>query len=145
MAFRFTLATVLRVRVVREEHEERLLQQILLELARAQESLREMEAKLSCVTQLQGAETPTAARELHLSVLDVAVLRQWRSALEAQMERLEGLKDEQLVRYREARRDREVLSELRDRQRRAYEAAANKREQRATDDIFIARRLRGGE
>ena len=45
----------------------------------------------------------------------------------------------QLAVYQTARQDREVLSELRERQRHAYQLNQKRQEQKTLDDLFLAR------
>ena len=143
MSFCFPLATVLRVRVAREQHEERALQQILQELSRAHASLSSLDVELLRVVQQRVEGAPLkAGREMHLSTRDVDDLRRWRREMEAQLEQLEEMKEQQLARYQSARQEREVLSELHSRQRSLYDVEAARREQRSIDDYFMARRLR---
>ena len=143
MSFCFPLATVLRVRVAREQHEERALQQILQELSRANALLTSLDAELLRAVQQRSEGGPLkAGREMHLSTRDVDDLRRWRREMEAQLEQLEELKEQQLARYQSARQERQVLSELHSRQRSLYDVEATRREQRSIDDYFMARRLR---
>ncbi len=145
MSFRFSLATVLRVRVQREEHEERVLQQILQEITRAQSSIQHLDLEVSRVNRerVERRSTMQAGRDLHMESRDVGQLQLWRKELEAQLERLEQLKEEQLLRYQSARRDRELLAGLHTRQRALYDADRAMREQQTIADSFVARRLRG--
>ncbi len=143
MAIRYPLASVLRVRIVREEHEERLLQEILQESARAHSLLHSLDAERLRVAELRvDGVMLTVGRNLHLSVRDLDDLQRWKCEMEEQVRRLDQLKEQQVAYYQSARRDREVLSELLSRQRLRYMVEAVRREHSSIDDYFVARQRR---
>jgi flagellar biosynthesis chaperone FliJ len=72
----------------------------------------------------------------------VRELKERRRDLERQIEKLEQARDEQLAVYDAARRDREMLTDMRQKKRTAYDSDLNKREQSTLDDNYIARRGR---
>ncbi|QMV17523.1 hypothetical protein GOB94_01475 [Granulicella sp. 5B5] len=142
MAFRFPLTTVLRVRILREEHEERILQNILQEITRTRRSILKIKAELrSAWYSAPDFSGQTSGRELHLSERDAKQLEAYLKELEQQLEKLEQLKETQLLRYQTARQDRELLGEMCERHHAACSLAAAKREQRSIDDAFMARRI----
>jgi len=144
MAFQFSLAAVLRVRGIVEEREERLLQQILYEIAQATESLT------TTATELMGSDASRSAdlfkvfsgRHLHASYAEVEQLKLRRSELEDRIEKLEMLRDKQMIAYQAARRSREMLTDMQEEKRGAYESDVARREQKTLDDNYIARRGR---
>ena len=144
MAFQFSLATVLRVRGIIEEREEAALQRILFDIARTVHDLQQINAQL----EQSEAERQTQAIEpclgLHLQAAygEIKHLQARRKEGEGQLKTLQAERDAQLLLYQAARRDRELLSKMREEQLMAYEARANKQEQKALDDNFIARRDR---
>jgi flagellar biosynthesis chaperone FliJ len=64
-------------------------------------------------------------------------------ALQLRLQKLEAHRVKQLAIYQNAHRDREVLSELRDQQRKAHELEQRRQEQKTLDDLFLARRRPG--
>jgi flagellar export protein FliJ len=144
MAFEFSLATVLRVRGVLEEREERMLQTILFEISQTREILARTEAELegSDASRREEIFKSFLGRNLHASYGEVKHLKQSRKVLEEQIEKLEQLRDRQLIVYQQARRNREMLTDMREEKRSAYESDVARDEQKALDDNYIARRGR---
>lgn len=144
MAFRFSLGSVLRVRGIVEEREERMLQSIQFELARAQESLARTQAELEGSAASRQAEIfkPFLGHNLHASYGEVKQLKESREALEERIKKLEQLRDRQLVVYQQARRDREMLTDMREEKRSVYESDLARDQQKTLDDNYIARRGR---
>lgn len=144
MAFRFPLATVLRVRRIVEEREERLLQQILFEINQSREALARTDEAIagSNAARGQAMGKPISGYNLHAIYGELEDLKQSRIEIEKRIEKLEELRDRQLKVYECARRNREMLTDMRKEQRTAYESDMAKREQAMLDDNFIARRGR---
>jgi flagellar export protein FliJ len=144
MAFQFSLATVLRVRGILEEREERMLQKILFEISQTLEILARTKAQIAGTDASRLADTfkPILGRHLHASYGEVKELVQSREDLEGQIEKLERLRDRQLTVYQQARRNREMLTDMRDEKRSAYESDVARTEQKTLDDNYIARRGR---
>jgi flagellar FliJ protein len=144
MAFQFSLATVLRVRGVLEEREERMLQKILFEISQTLEAIARTDAEIagSDASRRTDVFKPFIGRNFHASYGEVKELRQSRKDLELQIEKLEQLRDRQLIVYEGARRNREMLTDMREAKRGAYESDVARREQKTLDDNFIARRGR---
>ena len=144
MAFQFSLATVLRVRGILEEREERLLQGILVEISQTHESLARTEAEIagSDASRCESVFKKCAGHHLHAVYGEVKELKQSRQALGEQIGKLEQLRDRQIVVYENARRNREMLTDIQNDQRKAYESDTARREQRVLDDNYIARRGR---
>ena len=144
MAFEFSLATVLRVRGILEEREERMLQKILFEISQTLEILAHTKAEIagSDASRLADTFKPFLGRNLHASYGEVKELVQSRENLEGQIEKLEQLRDRQLIVYQQARRNREMLTDMREEKRSEYESDVARTEQKTVDDNFIARRGR---
>jgi flagellar biosynthesis chaperone FliJ len=144
MAFQFPLATVLRVRGIVEEREERLLQGILFEISQTHESLARTEAEIAGSDALRNENVfkKCAGHNLHSAYGEVKELKQSRQALEEQIGKLVLLRDRQIAVYEGARRNREMLTDIRNNQRSIYESDAARREQKTLDDNYIARRGR---
>ncbi|MGD0098707.1 MAG: hypothetical protein ABSB60_19690 [Terracidiphilus sp.] len=144
MSFQFPLATVLRVRGVVEEREERLLQQILAEIAQTQDALTHINAEILESDALRHAEVfkTRAGHNIHAVYGRMNELKQNRKLIEEQLEKLEKLRDRQIAIYETARRNREMLTNMQDEKRSAYESDLARSEQKTIDDNFIARRGR---
>lgn len=144
MAFAFSLATVLRFREILEDREERLLQKILFEIAQVQENLARTETAIAGSDDSRREEIlrPLIGYDFQSSYEEVKALKQTREELEATIGKLGQLKDRQLSAYEAARRNREMLTDMCEEKRCAYEADMARREQKTLDDNFIARRGR---
>jgi flagellar FliJ protein len=144
MAFQFPLATVLRVRGVIEEREERMLQKILFEIAQTVEALARTDADIAGSNDARRADVlkPFIGRNLHASYGEVKELKQSRNDIAGQIEKLEELRGRQLTVYEKARRNREMLTDICEEKRGLYESNMARLEQKALDDNYIARRGR---
>ena len=144
MSFQFSLAAVLKVRGILEEKEERMLQQILFELAQTRDTVARIEA---AIAELDGARSSNVfkaslGRNIQASYGEINGLKQTRKDLEDNIEKLEQLRDRQIVIYEKARQNREMLTGMHKEQRVAYESDLARMEQKTIDDNFIARRGR---
>jgi len=144
MAFHFSLATVLHVRGILEEREERLLQGILFEISQSHENLARTEAEIagSDVSRRESVFKMSVGHSLHATYGEIQELKQCKQALAEHIGKLEQLRDKQIVVYEQARRNREMLTDIQNHQRKAYESGTGRREQRILDDNYIARRGR---
>jgi flagellar export protein FliJ len=144
MAFQFPLDPVLRFRRTVEEREEAALQKIVHEIALTFESLERIEKRIlaSECARIGEMFKPLMGLELHASYGEVGALRQRRTELIEQIKKLEQTRDGQMKAYEAARRDRELLTNMQDKKRVAYESEMDKREQKLLDDVFLARRSR---
>lgn len=144
MPFRFSLATLLRVRRSLEEREERVLQHIVLELVmnqhRLEANIQEMAAALrereACL------ENAISARDLRQAYGAIEEVKLRRIALEEREQKLNHLRTEQLKVYQGAHRDRKMLSDLEEQRRELHNANLVRLEQIEIDDRFNARRSR---
>jgi flagellar export protein FliJ len=144
MAFQFSLGTVLRVRSILEEREERMLQKILFEISQTLGTLADTEAEIAGSDSARCADVykPLVGRNVHASYGEVKELKQFRESLLSQIEKLEQLRDRQRAVYDGARRNREMLSDMCEEKRGAYESDMARQEQKTLDDNYIARRGR---
>ena len=145
MSFQFSLGSVLRIRGILEEQEERMLQKIQFEIAQTMEAIERTNAELAGTNASRSAEVfkSSIGLNVHASYERVMGLKQYRKELEAKLEKLEELRDRQLVVYQGARRNREMLTDMCAEKRLAYDSDAARREQRTLDDNHMARRERG--
>ena len=144
MAFEFALATVLRVRGIIEDREEGKLQKILFDISKILDDLEYIDTQLAESDASRHADVfkDRIGFQVHASYEEVKGLKQRRKDLEGQIQKLEQARDEQLIVYEAARRDREMLTDMRAKKRTAYDADMSKREQSTLDDNYIARRGR---
>jgi flagellar FliJ protein len=144
MSFQFSLATVLRVRGILEEQEERMLQKILFEITQTREALAQTEADIAESNASRHADLfkPFIGRNIHASYGEISELKQNKKNLEEKIVKLEDLRDRQVVIYEKARRNREMLTNMHEEKRSEYESGLARLEQKAVDDNYIARRGR---
>jgi flagellar FliJ protein len=144
MAFQFSLATVLRVRGIIEEQEERMLQKILSEIVRSNEALALTDAAIakSDASRCADAFKPLLGHHLHASYGEVKELKENRKNIEEQINKLEQLRDRQIKIYEKARQNREMLSDMREEKRKEHESEIARLAQKTLDGIFISRRGR---
>jgi flagellar FliJ protein len=144
MSFQFPLATVLRIRGVVEEKEERMLQQINAEIAQTREVLAHIAVEITELDAARRGEIfkARAGHNIHAFYGRMDELKQNRKMLEDQIVKLEELRDRQIAIYEAARRNREVLTNMHDEKRSAYESDLARHEQKTIDDNYIARRGR---
>jgi len=145
MSFQFSLAAVLRYRESIEQREYFALERTQQEIARTEAGIHQIEQDCAKATQDRAAELAKGTR-----AADVEAAYEYQTALEQQLEALRALLQElkmkwrqQLASYTAARRNRETLEKLREKQLDAYSREQAKREQSVMDDIFLARRGRG--
>ncbi len=144
MAFKFSLATVLRVRAVLEEQEERMLQRILFEIAQATEMVARIDAEIAGTDAMRRADVfkSMIGHDIQAAYGSLQQLKQHRKELEERLEKLGQLRVKQVAIYETARRNREMLTDMREEKRAAYEAELAHNEQKALDDNFNSRRGR---
>jgi flagellar export protein FliJ len=144
MGFEFSLATLLRFRRIIEEREEQVLQKILFELNETSGAIARTDDRLVECYASRGASVlkPSIGLDLQASYGEVKELQQRRKELEARMHKIKDARNAQMIVYEAARRNREMLTDMREKKRRAYDAELEKRRQKALDDNFAARRSR---
>jgi flagellar export protein FliJ len=144
MSFEFPLDTVLRFRGILEEREERMLQKILYEITQTLEALAHTDAAIagSNASRCEVLFKPLNGHDLHASYGAVTELRQSKKDLETHIEKLGQLRDQQRMIYEGARRNREMLTDMRAEKRNAYESDMARQEQKTLDDNYNARRRR---
>jgi flagellar export protein FliJ len=142
MAFQFSLATVLRVRGIIEEREERVLQRILYEISEVAQSLIRMDTEIgnSNASRLSDRFKPSSGRQVNVSYAAAKELTRNKIELGKHLAKLEELRDKQIGIYEAARRNREMITDMQEDKCRAYESDVARREQKTLDDNYIARR-----
>ena len=145
MAYRFALASVLRVRELAAQQEERTLARILGEIERLRGAIERSEVELAEAAagrQQVFAAASLPAMHLHASYAMAQEIRARGGLLRQQLANFEELRRLQIVRYEDAYRRREVLVSLRDKHRDAWVVARTRQEGKAADEAFLARRHR---
>jgi flagellar export protein FliJ len=142
MAFTFPLHAVLHLRQSLEHQQELRLRSANQQVARVRHLLEQMDLHRERLLLLQGDEliAGTTAAELRFSLLCDGEILRHRRELEQQLVRLQQLRDQQREIFQQARRARETLESVRDRQLLMYQKQAARREQRNMDDLFLLRR-----
>jgi flagellar FliJ protein len=142
MAFRFTLAPLLRLRQSIERQRTLKLQGANLHVSRAQEKLAQLERSLS--DSAQSDSTALQAGRTGAELQFASVLREnlhlFRQELQSDIRKLELLRQQALAEYHQAYREREVLETLRARQRRTYQQEQLRRQQRELDATYLLQR-----
>lgn len=144
MPFRFSLATVLRVREITEKHEERMLQKIQMEIAQALLRVEELTAVIvhERDSRERVMQMSIPAGQLHSLLWEAEAIIDQKKSLIRHLELLEQKREEQVAIYQAAHRAREMLTDMLKRQRDAYDQKSARRQQRQIDDLFIARHYR---
>jgi len=145
MAFRFSLATVLSLRESIERREERTLQKVHLEMARVSRQIDELNSKIAGAQaeRDQALCQPLPAGQLQAMLAETQSTLETRDALQVMLRELDVQRRKQLKLYQAAHRDHEMLIDMRNRQRDAYQQEQARLQQKYLDDIFIARHHRG--
>lgn len=144
MAFRFSLATVLRYRDSVEKREEIALQKLLMEIARTRLQIEQLTREIAHAQESlnKALQQPISAVHLRSMIAAVNFIVDRRTALIESLVPLERQREIQMQAYQAAHRDRKMLSEMAIRQRESYEQERARREQKFVDDIFAARARR---
>jgi flagellar export protein FliJ len=141
MAFRFTLAAVLKYRKNLEQREYLALGRVQQEIAQAEAQLHECEQWLSEIANLRATETARGMAAVHLQDAydrEHTLVKQ-RDELQVRRQELKVKRHQCLKAYELARQKREILEKLRSQQLDAYVLNQSRREQRQVDDLFLSR------
>lgn len=141
MAFRFPLAIVLRLRQSLERREELALKTIAFECEQCRWSIERLSEQIVEAEKAreQMLRQPTSAFQLQSLLVEARVVAEQRRGLIDSLVLLERKRAEQLEVYRGARRDRQILSDLRSRKREEFNLQLDRAQQKRIDDIFAAR------
>jgi flagellar export protein FliJ len=144
MAFKFSLATVLRLREIAEDREERLLMQIRQQMAQSQQELVELDARCIAVIAQRESELTNQipATELQDSYMQISVLEERKRIVREHLLKLETLRLQQMKIYETAHRDLEVIKQIREEKLVLFQREQVRREQHDMDDNFAARKAR---
>lgn len=141
MPFHFALSSLLRLRESLEKAELQRLQIIAAQLAQVRVEIDSVDAEIEASRRqmLEQASVEISGAELHIAVLSDSVRQEHRMGLLERRDELEKARQEQQIRYNEARQRREILSNLRQRQLSAYQREQARREQQQIDELFLIR------
>ncbi len=142
MAFRFPMATVLRLREIAEEREERLVTQILQQQAQARQTLIDLaDRRMGLMRKREDAlARKTSAAELLMFQGQIRTVEGLQVSGEKHLGDLEMLRQKQMQVYQAAHRDRELLAGMRAQHLDLYRVEQLRQEQSLMDDNFTARR-----
>ena len=142
MSFRFSLATVLRLREIAEEREERLLGRISSQIAQARENLDNVQIQYADLLRRRELELERrmAAAELHISYGQMRALEEMQKNTQDELDKLEALRGQQLKAYEVAHRNRELLEGMREEQLQLFHLEQVRQNQKTMDDVFASRR-----
>lgn len=142
MAFQFSLESVLRLRISHERQE-----QARLEIAAQQVQLAQERCEAIKKEKLELDQNTLAALQAGMTSADLYFHQASKAGLEwAEVQATQALEEarkqwnEQRLKFLAARRDRELLSSIRERQHEAWVVEQNRREQQQIDDLFAMRR-----
>jgi flagellar export protein FliJ len=144
MAFQFSLAVVLRLRESTEKREERALQSIQLDVSRTLQAIEELSVAIGGAQQARetAMQQTISGGHLHSLLWEEQLAEQGLRSLLGRLQVLEQAREKQIKVYQAAHRDREMLSDMMEKQKDIYEREWLREEQKQLDDIFIARRHR---
>jgi flagellar FliJ protein len=144
MAYRFPLAAVLRLRESIERREERSLQILQMEIVRVSRTIEELTGAIAGARDAQerAMRQPAPAGRLHSVLWECQSAANQKNALLNHLDALKKKHDQQMQVYRDAHRDREMLTDLYSRNKQAYAAEETRTQQKQLDDLFVARHSR---
>lgn len=142
MAFRFSLATLLKLREIAEQREERLLGQIQSQIVQSRQSLVDLAAQREELFRVreEALRQSTSAVDLLNSYEQVRNVERLEESGREQLTKLTTLRDQQMKIYQGAHVKTEVLNEMRSGQKELFYKKLSKREQSVMDDNFSSRR-----
>lgn len=145
MSFRFSLSAVLRLREGLERREYLALQALHAQVAETRSDIKGLEQKLAQarIQRSDKLKEGIFAAHLQLELEGETRIEHRRQALLTKLAELQHKVKEQIARYQHARRQRETLEALRRQQSQEYEREQATREQQASDELFLLRRLHG--
>ena len=141
MSFRFSLEAVLQFRKSLEESEELVLHKIDQEMAGVRLELEQLAARQQSFREQKSGELAHGLPAIHLQEMceQEQQLVEAVKARQALLQELENKRLAQMARYRAARQNREVLSEIRQQKHHSYLQEQLRQEQKMLDDLFLTR------
>jgi flagellar FliJ protein len=144
MAFRFSLAQVLRVRESIEKREEQALQRAELDVAQTQRRIEDLTNEMAKVARdrAEGLLRSIRAIDLQSMQAEMDAAGEARQTLLETLEILKRQRDVQMRLYQEAHNGRQMLTDLEEEHRAEYEAEQTRAQQKRLDDLFATRAQR---
>jgi flagellar export protein FliJ len=141
MAFRFTLASVLRVRENIEQREELALQRAELEVTRVRRRIDELTEKHIRVLQARERTLRQAvpAHRLQSMQAEMNAIVEAKKNLLKTLEAVQQQRDAQMKVYQSAHTGRQMLTDLSEQKKSEYELEQDRAQQKRLDDIFASR------
>ena len=141
MPFHFSLQAVLHFRQSVEHQEELRQRTANQQVARVRRVMELADERIRREQEMRSVELQagTTSAEVRFSVAAQDALRAQRQKLEAELQRLQILRDQQQRIFQQARRERDVIQSLRDRQILEYKRESARREQQRADELFLLR------
>jgi len=144
MAFHFSLESVLKYRKSVEQAEEAVLQQIAGRISAVQFEMRQVGERQTALREQRDRDLGTGLPAVHLQgwAEQEADLRNIASRLQELHRRLEIERQKQLEIFQKARRDRELLSRIREQRHQTYRREEARKEQKSIDDLYLIQLFR---
>jgi len=145
MAFRFSLAAVLRIRESLEHKEQLALEQCYRQLYSLQKRLSEQDEHINRIRAEYEVCVIRGSKAANLQDLLEQRFQAERHREAIQQELTEAQEElrQQIDRYRAARQQRETVGQVRSNRFEEYQKRESLAEQKARDDLFLLRRQRG--
>ncbi len=142
MAFKFSLAALLRFRLSQERQQELLLQEAAQRVAGLR---REIDAVKLAIDEIKDSDqgalaSGLRAAQLHFDLSRRAVLEGHGKRLEKSLADAKKAYEERRRQFQHARQQREIVEALRRNQFQQYSEQEKRDEQRRLDDLFLLRR-----
>jgi flagellar export protein FliJ len=144
VAFRFSLAQVLRVRESVEKREEQALQRAEQEVAQTQRRIEDLTNEMAKVEHAREEALLRSIRAIDLQGMqaEMEAAVEARQTLLDTLETLKEQRDLQMKLYQEAHNGRQMLTDLEEEHRAEYEQEQTRAQQKRLDDLFAARAQR---
>lgn len=144
MAFRFSLATLLRLKEIVAEREERLVGQIQSQIVQTTQTLGDLEMRRMQEIRCRevSLQSVSSAAEIASSYATVSSFEAMQQTGQEQLAKLDALRLQQMKIYEVAYRNKELLAGIKEDQHKIYLLARARQEQMTMDDNFSSRRPR---
>lgn len=142
MAFRFPLETVLRLREITEQREERAMEETLRKLAQQRQHLNDLAVDRERLVQQCAAvlRSKVPAAEIVWLQEQIQAVKDSEENGRKQLVHLEQQRQAQRKVYEVAHQDREIVSRMREQQVEQFKRMQARKEQMQMDDIFSCRK-----
>jgi flagellar export protein FliJ len=141
VSFRFPLQPVLRLRKSLEHLERQRLEIVTHQLAKLREESERLKKEQGAAAErlAKAMERGLTSVELHYELACSQARERRQIALAKGIAALVQQRQSQIVAFRHARQQRQILDNLRNRQLEIYEQLEARREQQQLDDLFLIR------